>query len=161
VGVLAVLCAGALTALGSGNIDANNRFAWSEDAGWFDFNPTNGGVTVVVTANQKWLSGYAWAENIGWVELGNASGGPYSNSGTNTWGVNIAASKLTGYAWSETCGWVRFDPPNAQVTIDWSNGKFDGYAWAENVGWVHFRNGSPAYNVQTTARPPGTVFLIG
>ena len=156
----AVMCVGRLTALGSGNIDANNKFAWSENAGWFNFNPTNGGVTVVVERPQ-WLSGYAWAENIGWVKLGNAAGGPYANTATNTWGVNIISGKLTGYAWSETCGWMRFDPTNASVTLDWPTGTFDGYAWAENLGWIHFRNGSPAYSVQTTARlPTGTSLLI-
>lgn len=152
-------------AFAEGNIDATNKYAWAENAGWVNFAPTNGGVTVVLPGRyNRYLSGYAWAENVGWLKLGNANGGPYQNTATNNWGVNIAVGSppaLTGYAWSENCGWVHFSPTNSQATINMSDGRFDGYAWAENVGWIHFKNAAPAYNVQTTARPPnGTVFSV-
>jgi len=145
----------------SGNIDPTNKYAWAENAGWANFAPTNGGVTVVLTRELRYLSGYAWAENIGWFKLGNANGGPYQNTAANDWGVNIEGGTLTGYAWSENCGWIHFSPTNSQATINLSDGRFDGYAWAENVGWIHFRHALPAYNVETTARlTSGTIISI-
>ena len=56
---------------------------WSENSGWQNFRPDNGGVTV----NDTCLSGYAWAENIGWVKLGSGTG-PYDNTTSANWGVN-------------------------------------------------------------------------
>jgi parallel beta-helix repeat protein len=138
-----------------GNIDTNNKYAWSENAGWLNCRPTNGGVTV----NGTYLSGYAWAENIGWIKLGSGTG-PYNNTTSSNWGVNRNSSTgaLSGYAWSENVGWVNFDSSNGQVTIDPSAGKFDGYAWAENVGWIHFQNASPEYYVQV-AVAAGTYYV--
>jgi len=146
------------SALATGNIDVNNKYAWSENAGWVNFGPTNAGVTVVASGSQ-YLSGYAWAENIGWVKLGNANGGPYQNTGASDWGVNIINKTLAGFAWSENCGWIRFNPTNSPVTINWSDGTLSGYAWSENVGWVHMASLS-AYGVQTTARACGTMLLF-
>lgn len=140
-----------------GNIDTSNKYAWSENAGWLNFNPTtNGGVTV----HDTYLSGYAWAENIGWIKLGSGTG-PYSNTTSANWGVNrdSGTGALSGYAWSENAGWINFDSSNGQVIIDTSTGSFDGYAWAENVGWIHFKNSSPAYNVKVAAIGPGTYYV--
>ena len=155
LGVTYLICSGLLglnSAWASeGNIDSTYKYAWSENAGWLNFRPTNGGVTDYAT----YLSGYAWAENIGWIKLGSGTG-PYSNSTSTNWGVNHDSStgNLSGYAWSENVGWVNFDSSNGQVTIDPSAGKFDGYAWAENVGWIHFQNASPEYYVQVS---PSTI----
>ena len=55
----------------------------SENSGWQNFRPDNGGVTV----NDTCLSGYAWAENIGWVKLGSGTG-HYGNTTSANWGVN-------------------------------------------------------------------------
>jgi len=132
-------------AASEGNISETEKYAWSENAGWINFRPTHGGVTVLDT----YLSGYAWAENIGWIKLGNDNGGAYNNTTATDWGVNNDGSgNLSGYAWSEIAGWINFNPSNSQVTIDLGTGSFDGYAWAENVGWIHFKNAEPAYNVK-------------
>ena len=138
-----------------GNIDTTNKYAWSENGGWLNFRPTNGGVTVHGT----YLSGYAWAENIGWIKLGSGTG-PYDNNSSTNWGVNRDSSTgaLSGYAWSENAGWVNFNPTNSQVIINTSTGKFSGYAWAENVGWIHFQNASPEYYVQV-AVAAGTYYV--
>ena len=162
--VMAAFCVGALSVLGDGDIDPTNKYAWAENAGWANFAPTNGGVTVTSWGfgHTGHLSGYAWVENAGWLKLGNDNGGPYQNTDANDWGVNIAASGggLAGYAWSENCGWISFNPTYGQVTIG-GEGRFDGYAWAENIGWIHFKNATPAYNVQTMARlRNGMVFSI-
>jgi hypothetical protein len=131
----------------AGNISDTEKFAWSENSSWLNFNPTHGGVTV----HETYLSGYAWGEVIGWVKLGSAAGGPYTNSDTTDWGVNRdAGGNLSGYAWSEAAGWINFNPTHSQVTINLLDKNFNGYAWSENVGWINFRNASLAYGVQTT-----------
>ena len=153
LGVIYLICSGLLGlnsawATSEGNIDTSNKYAWSENAGWLNYRPTNGGVTVHGT----YLSGYAWAENIGWVKLGSGTG-PYANNTSDNWGVNRDSSTgaLSGYAWSENAGWINFNPTHSQVTVNTSTGSFDGYAWAENVGWIHFKYDNPTYNVLVVA----------
>ena len=48
-----------------------NKWAWGTNAGWINFAPDNGGVTVY----SDHLEGYAWGENIGWIRLGTYTGG--------------------------------------------------------------------------------------
>jgi hypothetical protein len=132
----------------AGNIDPVNKWAWATNAGWINFNPANGGVTVC----GDHLEGHAWAENIGWIKLGTFSGcaaHTYSNTSATDYGVNKDSSgHLSGNAWSTSAGWIKFDPTNGGVTVASGSGSFDGYAWAENIGWIHFKGtGSVAYNV--------------
>ena len=148
--ILSLLAVG--VALAAGNIDATNKWAWSTNTGWVNFNPDNGGVTVF----SDHLEGYAWGENIGWIRLGTYTGGgshTYANDAAGTYGVNNdGAGKLSGYAWGTNVGWINFAPANGGVTINPATGDFDGYAWGENVGWIHVQNGSPAYKVNTSWR---------
>ena len=127
----------------AGNIDAVNKWAWGGNAGWLNFNPTHGGVTVY----DDHLEGYAWAENIGWVRLGTYEGGgthTYANDGSTTYGVNNDGSgNLSGYAWSSNAGWINFGPDDGGVSIDPATGDFSGYAWGENVGWINFNSSGP------------------
>ena len=132
-----------------GNIDDTYKYAWSENAGWVNFRPAHGGVSVYASH----LTGHAWGENIGWIKLGNEEGGPYFNSNAQNWGVNHNGfGNLSGYAWSETAGWISFNTNDSQVTID-SEGGFEGYAWSENVGWIHFKDQNPGYQVRTNFNP--------
>ncbi len=144
--LLGLLSAGPVMAVAPttyGNIIDTDKYAWSENAGWINFRPSYGGVTVY----DDYLSGYAWAENIGWIKLGHDSG-PYLNTLPNNWGVNKDGSgNLSGYGWSETVGWINFNPTASQVTIDPATEVFDGYAWSENVGWISFKGTSPDYGV--------------
>lgn len=154
--VVAVLLLGA-TRLSAqvGNIDPSQRNAWMENAGWLDFGPLGGGVTVGPGS----LSGFAWSENLGWVKLGSDAGGPYANTSATNWGVNRSGATLSGFAWSENFGWINFAPAGGGVMLDESTGKFSGYAWSENVGWISFRNtGAIAYGV--TVSPAGSVSLV-
>jgi len=138
-----------LEAIAASNINATDKYAWSENTGWLNFRPSSESVTVY----SDHLEGYAWAANIGWIRLGTyTSGGThnYANDSDTNYGVNNDGSgTLSGYAWSENVGWINFDSSNGGgVTIDSSSGDFDGYAWAQNVGWIHFKKtGSPAYKV--------------
>ena len=132
----------------AGDIDPTNKYAWAENAGWHNYAPTHGGVTVHPNGANGYLSGYVWAESIGWIKLG-AGTGPYANTTANNYGVNLdAAGNLSGFAWSEAGGWINFHPTDGQVTINLATGSFDGYAWSEFGGWIHFKNASPAYNVR-------------
>jgi hypothetical protein len=132
-----------------GNIDPEARWAWSTNAGWIDFHPPHGGVTVY----RDHVEGYAWGENAGWIRLGTHTGGgahTYGNTSAADYGVNRTASNaLSGYAWGTNVGWIDFDPPGEEgVTIDPYSGDFHGYAWGENVGWIHFNSPGPvAYRV--------------
>jgi hypothetical protein len=130
------------------NIDPVFKWAWATNAGWINFNPSNGGVTVC----PDHLQGYAWAENVGWIKLGAAndcSPHTFSNSSTADYGVNRdGLGNLSGYAWSTNVGWIKFNPSNGGVTVNRGTGAFDGYAWGENVGWIHFKgSGSVTYEV--------------
>lgn len=146
-----------------GNIDATNKYSWSENAGWHNYRPTDAGGTV----GTYYLEGYIWCENIGWVKLGTGAGGTsgdpaqYANTNAANWGVNNdGAGNLSGYAWSENAGWINFDSTYSQITVNTSTGEFDGYAWSENFGWIHFKNASPAYNVQTNWRPGDILSVV-
>ena len=126
------------------NIDPNeddSQYAYGENAGWLNFEPSQGDGTQV---SQTQLTGYVWAENIGWINLSPASYGGVLNDG---------GGNLYGYAWGENVGWINFDPNvpgdtnHYGVTID-AEGNFDGWAWGENIGWIHFQSTSPvAYKV--------------
>jgi hypothetical protein len=118
----------------AGNIDPDNdgsQYAWGENVGWLNFEPSQGeGVTVTDSA----VTGKAWGENIGWINLSPSTGG-VSNDG---------AGNLSGYAWGENVGWINFAPNNGGVQIDPATGAFSGKAWGENIGWINFApNGKP------------------
>jgi hypothetical protein len=146
VGLLRVVRA----AVGSDG-DPAGGYAWSTNAGWINFAPPYGGVTVYADH----LEGYAWGENVGWIRLGTYTGGgshTYGNTSAADYGVNRdpATGALSGYAWGTNIGWIDFAPALGGVMIGPDDGTFDGYAWGENVGWIHFKNTEPAaYGVST------------
>lgn len=151
--MLAWLAAGVMSAFASDvGIDPARKHAWGENAGWVNAGPSQQGVAVHFDGGAGWLSGFAWAENLGWIKMGAGTGGPYVNSASNNWGVNMAASgKLSGYAWGENVGWINFGHPQCDVAVNPTNGQFTGHAWGENIGWLKFRGESPDYGVRTLA----------
>ena len=112
----------------SGNIDPSRsgaHFAWGENVGWVNFQPTFGpGVTVTDTT----VSGFAWNEKTGWINFSPTAGGV----------VNDGHGQLSGFAWAENVGWINFGPTHGGVMIDPSTGVFSGLAWGENIGWINF-----------------------
>ncbi|MES0336447.1 MAG: hypothetical protein SFH39_08850 [Candidatus Magnetobacterium sp. LHC-1] len=149
-----------ITVYAASTIDTTNKYAYDENTGGFNFNPTNGSVSFTYNGANSYLSGYLWSENIGWIRLAYNTSGPYTNTNTTNWGVNSDASgNLSGYAWSENAGWIKFNPTGSGVTINTTTGSFDGYAWGENIGYIHFKNVSPAYNVVTT-NFTGTTYTV-
>lgn len=111
-----------------GNIDSANPYAWSENTGWINFNPSQGGGVLV---GDHAVTGYAWGENIGWITLNPSWGTGVQNDGYG---------HLSGYAWGENAGWINFAPSTTtpqRVVID-TSGNWSGYAWGENIGWISF-----------------------
>jgi hypothetical protein len=125
-------------------IDPSNRFAWSENSGWLNF---NGSAVQNVSINPTFLAGFVWAENIGWINLGDgtpANGTSYANANGADFGVNRNATTnaLSGFAWSENAGWINFAggvlaTPSNPARIDIAGLRIRGYAWGENIGWIN------------------------
>ena len=92
------------------SMDSNFKFAWGENIGWINFNPTYGNVKVC----DDEILGYAWSENYGWINLNPTNGGVLNDGNGN----------LSGYAWGENLGWIDF----SNVKIDPTTGEFSGYA---------------------------------
>ncbi|MCC7469871.1 MAG: hypothetical protein IT284_01910 [Bacteroidetes bacterium] len=88
--------------------------AWSENFGWLNLQPTNGGVA---NDGNGVLSGNAWGENMGWVNFNPTNGG-----------VSIVDGEFEGTAWSENVGWIIFDCSdiNSCVYTDWRPGEDTG-----------------------------------
>jgi len=151
--VIALLLAGALIVRAENTgTDSTNKHAYGENVGWANAGPTNHDVTVHFDGDTGWLSGHAWGENVGWIVMGSAGDGPYANTTSNNWGVNLAANgDLSGYAWGENVGWVNFGHAQCDAAINPANGEFSGHAWGENIGWLKFRGTSPDYGVRTLA----------
>ncbi len=179
---------------GGGNVNPNNvnseRHAWSDVAGWIDFD-----ASAITVTNSK-VSGNANGLQIGELALdcaaspnGNICGGP----GGNWFVSNDSNGNLAGWGWNDSVGWVSFcgnasggstfgggtwscpGAPIYQVTISTSNGNFSGWAWNDVVGWISFNcnntgigNQCPSsdYKVKTSwtggppLPPPGTTYLI-
>ncbi|MCP5019020.1 MAG: hypothetical protein GY938_27635, partial [Ketobacter sp.] len=57
---------------GNGNLSG---YAWSANAGWINFNPSDGQVTIDPTTGE--FDGYAWGENVGWIHFKNTEGTAY------------------------------------------------------------------------------------
>ena len=152
----AVLLAGTLAVEADNTgTDPTDRYAWGENVGWANAGPTSNEVTVHFNESTGWLSGYAWGENVGWIRMGSAGGGPYANTTSNDWGVNLAANgDLSGYAWGENVGWINFGHAQCDAAIDPATGEFSGHAWGENIGWLKFKGISPDYGVRTLAFDP-------
>jgi hypothetical protein len=148
------LLVGTLAAVaGNTGTDPAHKHARGENVGWANSGPTNYEVTVhYYEGTGGWLSGHAWGENIGWIVMGSAKGGPYANTTSNNWGVNLVANgDLSGYAWGENVGWINFGAAQCDAAIDTANGAFSGHAWGENIGWLKFKGASPDYGVRSMA----------
>jgi hypothetical protein len=127
----------------------SNHYAYGENVGWIDFNPSGGNVEV----GDNGLAGYAYGENVGWIKLGDgdSSHPPYLNNSSSNWGVNNDGNgNLSGYAYGENVGWISFSGTGYGVVINSTTGVFSGYAYGENVGWISFKGSG--YGVVTDWR---------
>jgi len=90
------------------NIDPGgdgSQYAWGENIGWLNAEPSgNGGPGLQVTDSA--LTGWIWGENIGWVSLSCQN---TSSCSANSYGVtNDGKGNLSGFAWAENIGWISF-----------------------------------------------------
>jgi len=141
----------------------SDRFSWSENTGWLNWQgqrDPDGTVTGYgrVRFYDNHLRGWIWGENMGWINLGQA--GPYAEpalqlSIPGVSGVNVGPidanglAPLSGFAWGENVGFINFGPFDPAVTdangdtiqprIDTnaSPARVRGFAWAENIGWIN------------------------
>jgi len=155
VALALVLCSAAR----SSNIDPGaeeQQWAWSENAGWINFDPSRG---IGVTVGDAYVTGYVWGENIGWINLNPAGFGGVTNDGYG---------ELGGWAWGENVGWISFsctatgtcDRVDYGVTVD-PDGRFDGWAWGENIGWISFSlPGVSEYRVATSWQAGSTLITL-
>ena len=152
------------------NVDPGNdgsQYAWAENAGWMNAEPSGNGGSGLQVADFE-ITGYMWGENVGWISMSCKNG---STCGTTNYGViNNGQGILSGYAWSENAGWINFAPATAGVTINAVTGDFAGRAWGENVGWITFAsNGANPFKVRTgwtcspapSPPPGGPVLTVG
>jgi len=132
----------------AGNIDPDNdgsAFAYGENVGWINLNPTASGVSVFDSE----LYGYAWGENVGWISFNCLSTSTCLDVSYKV--INDGAGNLSGYAWGENVGWINFAPTGGGVTINPGTGVFSGKAWGENIGWISFNSTGPvAFQVKTS-----------
>ncbi len=110
------------------------KYAWSNQIGWINFNPDNGGFTVTDSA----VTGYAWSESLGWINLSPSTQGI----------VNTTSGVLSGYAWGQNTGWINF----SGVSIN-CGGNFTGSATGDVVGTINFTCNQ--CGVSTTWKPSG------
>jgi hypothetical protein len=96
VGITVGLLSVAYAATNS-NIDPEDKWAWSTNAGWINFNPPNGGVTVC----DDHLEGYAWGTNVGWIN--------FDPDGAEGVTIDPVSGDFDGYAWGGNVGWISFN----------------------------------------------------
>jgi hypothetical protein len=145
-----------LALLGTGILLAENvdpdadgsQYAYGENVGWLNAEPSGEGGPGVQVADDG-LTGWMWGESLGWVSLSCQN---TASCGTTDYVVtNDGAGSLGGYAWAENAGWISFSCETTSscatasygVTIDPVSGEFAGRAWGENVGWISFASDGP------------------
>ena len=156
---VAALLAAVVSMVAAETIDPNNdnsQFAYGENVGWINAEPSATGNPGVTVTGLK-LTGYMYGENIGWINMSCTNNNTCATTGN--YGVtNNGLGVLSGYAWGENVGWISFSCTNTNscatkpygVTIDRSTGDFSGYAYGENIGWISFSDTTPyAYKVKT------------
>lgn len=150
--LLAILIALAGGVAFAENMDPGNdgsKFAWAENLGWVNAQPSGPGGPGVQVSDSG-LTGWAWSENAGWISLSCTN---RSCMGSSYGVANDGCGTLSGYAWSENAGWVNFAPTGAGVVINPATGLFSGRAWSENAGWITFSSAGPnPYRVATSWR---------
>jgi len=154
---LIALALASVNAQAQTTISSANRYAYSANAGWIDWNlsPTTSVNGVKVT--DTFLSGYAYAANFGWINFGNgapSNGSTYANTTAASFGVNLSlGGNLTGYAYGANIGWVQFEQTQGQPKLNLITGQFTGYAYSANLGWIALDTTLSDLTTTTLSRP--------
>ena len=114
---LSALLMAAIAVASAENIDPvndNSQFAWGENVGWINAEPSGPGGAGIQVASNK-LTGYMYGENIGWINLSCTNNNTCGTTGN--YGVtNNGQGKLGGYAWAENAGWISFSCLNTPAS---------------------------------------------
>jgi hypothetical protein len=149
--LLTFLLAGAAAtgARAATSINALNKFAYSANIGWVNWEghlPSGSGAVI----GEFSCSGFIYSANVGWIDLGNGTpvnGIRYQNLVAADTGVNHdGVGNLRGFAYGANIGWVRFEDVG-DPKVDLKTGILSGFAYGVNVGWISLSN-AQAY-VQT------------
>src|SRR2546421_7848426 len=82
----------------------NSKFAYAENVGWINAEPSGNGGPGVQVSGAK-LTGYMYGENIGWINMNCTNNSTCASTGN--YGVkNDRAGHLSGYAWGENVGLI-------------------------------------------------------
>ncbi len=130
----------------TGTILSGKGAAWSNEIGWVNFAPSNGGLSITDSA----VTGSAWSENYGWINFAPANGGV----------INDGEGNLSGTAWGDNIGWISF----SGVSINTSTGKFSGQATGTLIGILTFdcsncdveTDWRPTVSTSSTSTPPAS-----
>ncbi len=134
----------------TGPIDATDKWAWNDIAGWLNF----GAAALGTDRMTQWATlasdGTVVALDCVTTPSGNICGA------SNFFVSNDGNAKLAGWAWHDTYGWISFcgnssggsstfvggtwvcpASPTYRVTVD-TSGNFHGWAWNDTLGWISF-----------------------
>ena len=137
--LFAALLAAGGAAFGAENIDPagdGHQYAWGENVGWVNVEPSDDGGSGVEVTDFK-LTGWMWGENIGWI---NVSCENTSVCGDTDFGVlNDGSGHLSGFAWSENAGWINFCPRHlpARPDLRGQDRSRDGLFHGKGLGREH------------------------
>lgn len=152
VRLTAVLILTGITALHAENVDPEStglHWAWSENAGWINAQPSGPGGPGLEADNST-VRGWLWSANVGWISA--------NCSNTNScvkvdYGLSLKPNlekpgrmHLVGRIWSENAGWIvshclvtdSCDQVSYGLEVEIETGLVQGYAWSENMGWLSF-----------------------
>jgi hypothetical protein len=132
-------CAASSYGVANDGFGVLSGFAWSENAGWINFDPNacdpDPTCGVAVDPVTGYFHGRAWGENIGWVTF--ASGAPIVSTVRTSWCAGTAAPPGSGFTLSATT-------TGSSVQLSWT--PLPGAGWYDVVsgglGTLHSSGGN-------------------
>lgn len=108
-------------------------YAWSDNIGWINFNPTYGGVFYDKNTGQ--FSGFAWSDNIGWIKFEDLS--VNFNTGGESAIANTSSGVVSG--WARACAGTVNNAPRQNLPGECTsmNSRTDGWD-----GWIKMSDDS-------------------
>ena len=122
-------------------------YAWSDNIGWIQMNPSPGGVFLDDTNGN--LSGYAWSDNIGWVNFNPT--GPYPTSPNSGVKMNMSTGQISG--WARACAGMN-DISSPPINQTQANNTCTGWTRTDGWdGWIRLRGNFHGVWIEDVAAP--------
>lgn len=121
------------------NVSESNRFAWSDTTGWIEV-ATNDpqALRIMLDGTNAFLAGFAHSDTLGPIAFGYTNAGPYANTSTTDWGVNLSPTwDLYGFAWSPAAGWIEFSALT-DASIHQQYGFMKGFSDSSEIGLIRW-----------------------